>query len=180
MSIKTQGINHPALIGRSYDETVKFYTEVLGMRLVLDQHNLDEPRMTHLFFDAGNGCFIAYFVINEGTDLEIPPASDGVGAMGHVALNLDGPIENAMETLTGNGIEFMGPVDRGYERSVYFKDPNGVLVELLTWITPLPEGANEADVIGRATIIRQTEGAYAIEDEHVRQAMTELGYPPEG
>jgi catechol 2,3-dioxygenase-like lactoylglutathione lyase family enzyme len=54
MPIKTQGINHPALIGRFYDETVQFYTEVLGMRLVIEQPNLDEPRMTHLFFDAGN------------------------------------------------------------------------------------------------------------------------------
>ena len=101
---------------------------------------VDESRMTHLFFDAGNGGFIAYFVINEGTDLVISPAKEGVGAMGHLALNLAGPIEGAMETLDDNGIKYVGPVDRGYERSIYFRDPNNVLVELLTWITPLPEG----------------------------------------
>ena len=43
--------------------------------------------------------FIAYFVINEGTDLSIPPAKDVVGAMGHLALNLVGSIQGAMETL---------------------------------------------------------------------------------
>ena len=46
MAIKTKGVNHPAIIGQDRDATVKFYTEVLGMRLVLDQPNLDEPRMT--------------------------------------------------------------------------------------------------------------------------------------
>ncbi|MCI0438878.1 MAG: VOC family protein [Chloroflexi bacterium] len=176
MPIKTKGVNHPALIGRSYGETVKFYTEILGMRLVLDQPNLDEPRMTHLFFDAGNGGFIAYFVVNDGTDLELPRARDGIGAMGHVALNLDGPIEEAMETLREHGIRFHGPIDRGYERSIYFKDPNGVLVELLTWITPLPEGADETEVIARATELRKAEGAHHIEDAHVRRAMEEMGY----
>ena len=145
MAIKTRGVNHPAIIGQDRDETVKFYTEVLGMRLVLDQPNLDEPRMQHLFFDAGNGGFIAYFVINEGTDLELPKAQDGIGHMGHVALNLVGTIEDAMENLNSHGVKFMGPIDRCYERSVYFKDPNGVLVEILTWIRPLPWGADDAE-----------------------------------
>lgn len=173
--IKTKGVNHPALIGQNRDETIKFYTEVLGMRLVLDQPNLDEPRMTHLFFDAGNGGFIAYFVINEGTDLELPAAKDGIGAMGHVALNLQTTIEDAMESLDKHGVKYQGPIDRGYERSLYFKDPNGVIVELLTWITPFPEGADEAEIVARATELRKAENAHHIEDSHVRQAMVDLG-----
>lgn len=176
MAIKTRGVNHPAIIGQDRDETVKFYTEVLGMRLVLDQPNLDEPRMQHLFFDAGNGGFIAYFVINEGNDLVLPKAQDGIGHMGHVALNLEGSIEDAIENLNEHGVTFMGPIDRGYERSVYFKDPNDVIVELLTWITPLPDGADEAEVVARATVLREQEGAHHIEDDHVRRAMQEMGY----
>ncbi|NIR35400.1 MAG: hypothetical protein GWO00_11980, partial [Gemmatimonadetes bacterium] len=67
MAISTRGINHPALVGRNREETVDFYTRVLGMRLVLDQPNLDDPSSTHLFFEAGPGNFIAYFVPKEGT-----------------------------------------------------------------------------------------------------------------
>lgn len=174
MPIKTRGINHPALIARSVDETVSFYTEVLGMKLVLRQPNLDEPRMTHLFFSAGNGAFLAFFTPNEGSGLEFQATTEGVGSMLHVALNLDVPIEEAMETLRRHNIPFSGPIDRGYERSIYFKDPNGIVVELLTWITPLPNGADEAEVIARAQKIREDEGAYAIEDRHVRTAMLDL------
>ena len=179
MPIKTKGINHPALIGQSYEQTIKFYTEVLGMRLVLDQPNLDEPRMQHLFFDVGNGSFLAYFVINEGTDLKLPKAGHGIGSMGHVALNLAVSIEEAMETLRRHHVEFVGPVERGYERSVYFHDPNGVTIELLSWITPLSQGADEADIVARGTEIRRAQGAHHIEDTHVRQAMAELGFPPD-
>ena len=176
MAIKTRGVNHPGIIGQDRDEMVKFYSEVLNMPLVLDHTNLDKPRMQHLFFDAGNGGFIAYFVINEGTDIELPKAKDGMGHMGYFALNLVGTIEDAMENLNNHGLKFMCPIDRGYERSVYFKDPNGVLVELLTWITPLPEGADEAEVVARATARRGQEGVHRIEDDHVRRAMQEMGY----
>lgn len=147
MAIKTRRVNHPGIIGQDRDEMVKFYSEVLNMPLVLDHTNLDKPRMQHFFFDAGNGGFIAYFVINESTDIELPKAKDG-----------------------------MCPIDRTYKRSVYFKDPNGVLVELLTRITPLPEGAAEAEVVARATALRGQEGAHRIEDDHVRRAMQEMGY----
>ena len=51
---------------------------------------------------------------------------------------------------------------------------------LLTWITPLPEGADEADVIAKAQKLREDEGAYAIEDRHVRSAMAELGFAVDG
>ena len=176
MSIKTKGINHPALFGRNLDETIKFYTEVLGMSLVLRQPNLDEPRMTHLFFSAGNGAFIAFFVPNDDTDLNLRRGSEGIGSMQHLAMNLDVTIEEAMETLNKYKIKFSGPIDRGYERSLYFNDPNEIMIELMSWITPLPVGADEADVISRAQIIRENEGAYNIEDKHVRQAMIELGF----
>jgi catechol 2,3-dioxygenase-like lactoylglutathione lyase family enzyme len=174
MPIKTKGINHPALFGRKLDETIQFYTEIMGMQLVLRQPNLDEPRLTHLFFSAGNGAFIAFFVPNDDSDLKLSNGSEGIGSLQHLAFNLDMPIEEAMEILNKYKIEFKGPVDRGYERSLYFHDPNGIKLELMTWKTPLPVGSDEADVIARAQDIRENEDAYNIEDEHVRKAMAKL------
>ena len=171
MSIKTRGTNHPALFGLSYDKTVDFYTRVLGMRLVLEQPNLDDPESVHLFFETGPGQFIAYFVPKPGNQ------HDGrvqTGALNHVALNLDGNLDDAMAALTAEGVPFSGPVDRGYERSVYFRDPNGVVVELLTWITPVPNGVDEGDLILAAQARRLERGAYAIEDEDVKAAIEAL------
>jgi catechol 2,3-dioxygenase-like lactoylglutathione lyase family enzyme len=171
MTIKTRGTNHPALFGLSYDKTVDFYTRVLGMRLVLEQPNLDDPESVHLFFETGPGQFIAYFVPKPGNQRE---GRVQTGALNHVALNLDGDLDDAMATLTAEGVPFSGPVDRGYERSVYFRDPNGVVVELLTWITPVPDGVNEGDLILAAQARRLQRGAYAIEDEDVQAAIEAL------
>jgi catechol 2,3-dioxygenase-like lactoylglutathione lyase family enzyme len=171
MTIKTRGTNHPALFGLSYDKTVDFYTRVLGMRLVLEQPNLDDPNSVHLFFETGPGQFIAYFVPKRGSDIEgrVQP-----GALNHIALNLDGDLEAAMAALRAEGVAFSGPIDRGYERSVYFRDPNGIVVELLTWITPVPDGVDEGDLIVAAQERRLARGAYAIDDEDVKAAIEAL------
>ncbi len=174
MAIEVNGINHPALVGRNYEETVHFYTEVLGMRLVLEQPNLDDESSTHLFFEAGPGQFIAYFVPKEGSLPETPQRRQ-LGGMLHLALNLTVPIEEAMAALDTAGIRYKGPVDRGYERSLYFRDPNGAVVELLTWITPVPEGVDEGDLIVAAQERRRARGAEFIEDEDVRAVLGSAG-----
>jgi catechol 2,3-dioxygenase-like lactoylglutathione lyase family enzyme len=171
MTIKTRGTNHPALFGLSYDKTMDFYTRVLGMRLVLEQPNLDDPDSVHLFFETGPGQFIAYFVPKQGKDID---GRVQTGALNHIALNLDGDLDEAMAALRAEGVAFSGPVDRGYERSVYFRDPNGIVVELLTWVTPVPGGVDEGDLILAAQARRLNRGAYAIEDEDVQAALAEL------
>lgn len=171
MAIKTNGTNHPALFGLDYEKTVDFYTRVLGMRLVLEQPNLDDPESVHLFFETGPGQFIAYFVPKPGKGRE---GRVQTGALAHVALNLVSGLDDAMASLTAEGVRFNGPIDRGYERSIYFRDPNGVVIELLTWITPIPEGMDEGDLILAAQARRLARNAYAIDDEDVQAAIAEL------
>ncbi len=62
----------------------------------------------------------------------------------------------------------------GYERSLYFKDPNNVTIELLAWLTPPPQGVPQAALIARAQTIREGRGADYIHDEDVRAAIAEL------
>ncbi len=173
MTIATHGINHPALVGRNYEETIHFYTEVLGMRLVLEQPNLDDQSQVHLFFEAGPGQFIAYFVPRQGSLPETPQRRQ-LGSMLHLALNLSVPIEEAMATLDAHGVKYRGPVDRGYERSIYFRDPNGAVIELLTWINPVPDGIDEGDLIVAAQAHRKERGGGFIELEDVAAALERL------
>lgn len=171
----TVRISHPALTGTRNAETVRFYTEILEMELVLRQPNLDFPAEEHLFFHVGNDNFIAYFVpVDEGLH-QLEPARHGGGGMDHLALDVDVEgFQAAIARLTAARVPFEGPVDRGYERSIYFKDPNGVTVELLVWITPPPPGLPQAAIIKRAQAIREARGAAFIEDRDVRQAVAEI------
>lgn len=171
MSIRVDGLNHPALSGFDYETTIDFYTRVLGMRLVLEQPNLDNPESVHLFFEAGPGQFIAYFVPKPGKGSQ---GRAREGALDHIALNLVGSLDDAMAHLDREGIRYDGPIDRGYERSIYFPDPNGTVVELLTWITPKPESMDEGELILAAQERRRARGAYAIEDEDVQAAIAAL------
>lgn len=171
----TVRISHPALTGYKNAETVRFYTEVLGMELVLRQPNLDFPLEEHLFFHVGNDNFIAYFVPVDEAAHQLEPARSGSGGMDHLALDVDETgFEDAARRLTAAGVAFEGPVDRGYERSIYFKDPNGVTVELLVWITPPPPDLPQASIIKRAQAIREARGATFIEDVDIRQAIADL------
>jgi catechol 2,3-dioxygenase-like lactoylglutathione lyase family enzyme len=171
----TLRISHPALTGAKNAETVRFYTEVLGLELVLRQPNLDYPAEEHLFFHVGNDNFIAYFVPVDEAAAAYPQAGPGSGHMDHLAIDVDERgFAAAMERLRAAGVPFEGPIDRGYERSIYFKDPNGVTIELLVWITQPPPELPLAAIIKRAQRLREARGAAFIEDEDVRRAINEL------
>lgn len=178
----TLRISHPALQGAHREATIDFYTRVLGMELVLRQPNLDYEPEEHLFFHVGNDNFIAYFVPKEGVDPSTyQPAQSGSGHMDHLALDIElHDLPGWERRLREAGVEYEGPVDRGYERSLYFKDPNNVTVELLAWLTPPPAGVPQADLIRRAQAIREARGAAFIEDQDVRQAIAEIQTQPVG
>ncbi|MBI5946584.1 MAG: VOC family protein [Chloroflexi bacterium] len=173
--LKTKRISHPAFSGSRRDETIAFYRDLLGMEVVLLQGNLDVPEEDHFFFHVGEDNFIAYFLPKPGVDTKLPPARSGSGWMDHLALDVEpGAIEAWCARLGDAGVEFEGPIDRGYERSVYFKDPNGVTIELLSWLTPLPEGLPQAVVIRAAQVFRELRGADYIEDRDVQDAVRGL------
>ncbi len=173
--LKCTRISHPAFSGSKREETISFYRDLLGMEIVLLQDNLDVPTEDHFFFHAGSDNFIAYFLPKPGIDTNLPPARSGSGWMDHLALDVEpGSLDRWCAQLREAGIEFEGPTDRGYERSVYFKDPNGVTIELLCWLTPVPEGRAQAEVIRAAQVLRELRGAASIEDRDVRDAIAGL------
>ena len=173
--LKTKRISHPAFSGSHREETIQFYRDLLEMEVVLLQGNLDVAEEDHFFFHVGEDNFIAYFLPKPGIDTHLPAARSGSGWMDHLALDVEpGSIDAWCERLRGGGVEFEGPIDRGYERSVYFKDPNGVTIELLSWLTALPEGLSQAEVIRAAQVVRELRGADFIEDRDVHEAIRGL------
>ena len=174
----TLRIAHPAFSGSHRDATLHFYRDLLGMEVVLLQDNLDVPEEDHFFFYVGEDNFIAYFLPKPGVDTGLPPAQSGSGWLDHLAIDVEpGSIDEWCERLRAAGVEFDGPIDRGYERSIYFRDPNGVTIELLSWLTPLPSGVSQAEVIKRAQQHRIQRGSRFVEDQDIQSALKELTSP---
>jgi catechol 2,3-dioxygenase-like lactoylglutathione lyase family enzyme len=178
--MRTLRISHPAFFGIYSNATIRFYTEILGMRIVLRQPNLDDASLEHVFFHVGEDNFIAYFLpYDEAAAADkYQRMKPGYGVMNHLALDVDAAsFDSAIERLNTEGIECKGPTNRGYERSIYFRDPNGVRIELLVWLTPPPASVPQADIIERAQQVRIRRGAAFVGERDVKQAIAELQAP---
>ena len=150
--MQTRGINHLALVCRDMAETVTFYTEVLGMPLVKTVALPDGGQ--HFFFDCGGASLLAFFWWPDITESAPGIASvehfptkpkTAVGSMNHVAFTVDeDQLENCLGRLQAAGVKVLPMVvnhddsEQGvsmklhpgvFVRSVYFTDPNGIMLE---------------------------------------------------
>jgi glyoxylase I family protein len=128
-------LNHVAYATHDTAATVRFYTEVMGFRLV-DAVRGDtalpegERPFLHTFFAMSSGEVIAFFDI----DGMPKPGHDGIPRwVRHLALSVDSPSTLAAwkQWLESNGLHVAGPIDHdGVWSSIYFSDPNGITLEL--------------------------------------------------
>ncbi|MEA2649557.1 MAG: hypothetical protein QOG61_1992 [Candidatus Binataceae bacterium] len=128
-SVQTGGVDHLALICADLDATIRFYVEVLGMRLTRIVENRDDPTSTHIFFDMGGGNQLAFFDFPEKGPT---PTVRGVGSMHHIALKARPDQFRAIVAgLDQRGISYSlhGSLETG---SVYVRDPDNILVEIST------------------------------------------------
>jgi glyoxylase I family protein len=118
------GVHHVALICRDVEETIRFYQEFLGFPLV---ENRDYPGSSHFFFDIGNRNLLGFF---DFPGHDHPAFSETIGGVQHIAISVSAEqFAAARRRLDEAGIDYLGP-DRGAEDSLYFRDPNGVGLEL--------------------------------------------------
>ena len=127
--VATGGVHHLALICSDMEATIRFYTEVLEMRLNRIVQNRDEPSSTHIFLDMGGGNQLAFF---DFPSLGPQPTVRGIGSMHHVAIKAEpARYKTIVQTLKKRGIahSIHGNEDLG---SVYLHDPDNILVEITT------------------------------------------------
>jgi len=171
-AISVTGTDHVSIIGSNEDDTVEFYRDILGMPLVLRQPNLDDPSMTHLFFDTGDGRMVTFFV--SGQPSNRGGQRPGVGAVHHLAFSVDA--ERFAETKNALDSEGIGynEFDRGAFHSLYTTDHNGLVIELATDKYDIPDD-RRGEALATAQRIRVAAGASYVEDEHLAAALDELG-----
>ena len=122
-----RGVHHLALICRDVEETIQFYQEFLGFPLVELVENRDYAGSSHFFFDIGNRNLLGFF---DFPGHEHPAFTETIGGVQHLAISISPEqYEAAKKKLDEAGVAYLGP-DRGVEESMYFRDPNGVGLEL--------------------------------------------------
>ena len=172
--IQIQGAHHVTFVGSNREDTIAFYTGVLGMPLVMEQPNLDVPEESHLYFDMGDGRLLTFFVRPSRVS-DPTPNPEGIGNLHHFAFTVSRATYNVIaERLNERGIKNTGPIDRGFMDSIYFRDPNGQMLEIAVYKFEPPAGHTHADVLALAHNLRVAAGDYAIADKHLADALAQL------
>jgi catechol 2,3-dioxygenase-like lactoylglutathione lyase family enzyme len=121
-----RGLHHTALISSDVERTVRFYQDVLGFPLTELIENRDYPGSSHFFFDIGNGNLVAFF---DFPGLDVGPYAEVLGGLHHMAISVaPDRWQQLVERLTEAGV----PREVHSGVSVYFRDPDGARIELIS------------------------------------------------
>jgi glyoxalase family protein len=132
MNPQNTGLHHITIVCGDAQRTVNFYTGVLGLRLVKQTVNFDDPGSYHLYFGdrtGSPGTAITFFEWKQA-----PKGAPGLGGTHHYALRVADydALLKWKRRLTDLDIKVDGPYDRHYFTSIYFKDPDGTIIEIAT------------------------------------------------
>jgi catechol 2,3-dioxygenase-like lactoylglutathione lyase family enzyme len=146
-----KGLHHAAYRCRDSEATRRFYEDFLGLPLanafVISQTKTGrETRVLHSFYQMGDGSFIAFFEdpaspfdFKEQHDFDL-----------HIAVEVSPEeLEMRFAAAKADGTEVRGIADHGFIRSIYFRDPNGYVVELTA---PTPGTAEPSPAEARQTL----------------------------
>jgi glyoxalase family protein len=167
--IQVQGLHHITIVGSSRQRAIDFWEGLLGMPFLFEQPNLGKPSENHLYFDPGDGRLLTVFT-SEDPDAE-RPAPREIGCVEHIAFTVSRAVHKLVpQRLRERGIEFLER-DRGFMDSIYFRDPNGLKVELACYKFEAPEGIRDAEVLALAYRLRLERGDHHITEEHLADAL---------
>jgi glyoxalase family protein len=128
--MQLEGIHHVTAVSARIAENYRFYTRVLGMRLVKRSVNQDDVSAYHLFYADGAG--------SPGTDLtffdwKMPPERRGTHSIVRIALRVQGAaaIEWWAAHLRTAGVRVGAPAERDGRLTLDFEDPEGQRLSLV-------------------------------------------------
>lgn len=132
MPISIKGLHHNAYRCRDSEETRKFYEDFLGLPLaqtleLSESKSGRKVKVLHTFYRMADGSYLAFFEAPH-EDFQFKQQADYDL---HIALEVDrSEIEPMMERGKAAGIETRGISDHAFIDSIYFRDPNGYVIEL--------------------------------------------------
>ena len=170
MRMRTEGIHHIGLVTRDRTRSIPFYRDLLGLTLLRNESAGGARSYQVCFGDeqGSPGTLLALTEIAGGS-----AGRSGVGGVHHFALGTsdDAALLRWKRRLNDCGVPASGPYDRGYFTSLYFRDPDGQIVEIAT------EGPGyaidePADALGRETTYPPQRIIAGYRDEAAIAALT--------
>lgn len=133
---KITGFHHIAYRCRDAEETRKFYVDLLGLKPAAalafdrDSRGKSNPFM-HLFFEMGDGKFIAFFDEPTTANDDVFRMKDGIEDY-HFAFEVETreEMDSFISRLKEAKVPVFGPIDHHFCHSIYFFDPNGLACEI--------------------------------------------------
>lgn len=127
-----KGLHHNAYRCRDSEETRKFYEDFLGLPLsasleIGESKTGRSVDALHTFYRLGDGSYLAFFEVpDQPFDFKDQHDFDL-----HIALEVArGTLETLLAKGKAAGIETRGISDHEVIDSIYFRDPNGYVIEL--------------------------------------------------
>ena len=145
-----QRLHHIAYRCRDAQRTVDFYTNVVGLKyvagLVPPENSkpswpLNEPGQParkvlgeqsdsiHIFFELGDGSYLAFFDVPGGGDDSQDPTPWWVKHIAFEGTDMKALLE-AKARLEAHGVQVLGPKNHDFCQSIYFMDPDGHRLEI--------------------------------------------------
>jgi glyoxalase family protein len=124
------GIHHITAIAGAPQENLNFYVGILGLRLVKQTVNFDDPGIYHLYYgdEVGNPGTILTFFPWPGA----PRGRTGTGQAMTISLSIPkGSLAYWQDRLRSHGVSFERPLRRFEEEVISFSDPDGLRLELV-------------------------------------------------
>ncbi|MEM7000730.1 MAG: VOC family protein [Pseudomonadota bacterium] len=143
MTTEIIGLHHAAYRCSNSEATRAFYEDFLELPLVEalpigTTATGRQANVLHTFYQMANGGCLAFF---EAPDQPFEFKAQHDFDL-HIALEVSYPtLERMLAKGRDTGREMRGPSDHGFIHSIYFRDPDGYVVELAA---PIPSSASDA------------------------------------
>ncbi|MBI2851593.1 MAG: VOC family protein [Chloroflexi bacterium] len=129
--VKFNGVNHLAMATGDMDKTIRFWRDLLGMRLVA---GLGQPGYRHYFLQISDTDLIAFFEwpgVEPVQKKEHGRPVKGPFVFDHVSFGVEteDDLWQLKDKLAAAGFSVSDVIDHGFIHSIYAHDPNGIPIE---------------------------------------------------
>ena len=129
--VKFNGVNHLAMATGDMDRTIRFWRDLLGMRLVA---GVGHPGYRHYFFEITKNDLIAFFEwpgVKPVQEKDHGEPVIGPFVFDHVSFGVETEEDlwEMKDKLSAAGFSVSDVIDHGFIHSIYAFDPNGIPIE---------------------------------------------------